>query len=252
MITTRRSFLKRASATALGLAAAADPLQPASMAAAATPKRSRSRLQGAGVRVPVRRQRRQQHGHSATATPITRVRHGPRRAGASRAPARGHPPHAGQHGRPHLRLHPAMTGLRDLFSSGKAAVVANMGPLLQPSTQAAVGRRHHASAGQPLLAQRPAGAVADRTVDSAGAPAGAAGSATCLPVRTPTGSRRASRRPAAHVSRRSDGHRSVSPSGDFGFDFYESAPPPIQCGVALREILAPARAHLFEQAWVDS
>lgn len=32
-------------------------------------------------------------------------------------------------------LHPGMTGVRDLFESGRAAVVANLGPLIQPTTR---------------------------------------------------------------------------------------------------------------------
>src|SRR5262245_12770457 len=32
-------------------------------------------------------------------------------------------------------LHPGMAGLRDLFETGRAAVVANLGPLLQPITR---------------------------------------------------------------------------------------------------------------------
>lgn len=33
-------------------------------------------------------------------------------------------------------LHPAMTGLQSLFNTGKAAVVANVGPLIEPTTKA--------------------------------------------------------------------------------------------------------------------
>jgi len=32
-------------------------------------------------------------------------------------------------------LHPGMTGIRDLFEGGRAAVVANLGPLIQPTTR---------------------------------------------------------------------------------------------------------------------
>jgi uncharacterized protein (DUF1501 family) len=32
-------------------------------------------------------------------------------------------------------LHPLMTGIRDLFEAGRAAVVANLGPLIQPTTR---------------------------------------------------------------------------------------------------------------------
>ena len=39
-------------------------------------------------------------------------------------------------GDPTYGMHPSMTGLRDLFQAGRAAVVANVGPLVRPTTKA--------------------------------------------------------------------------------------------------------------------
>jgi uncharacterized protein (DUF1501 family) len=39
-------------------------------------------------------------------------------------------------GDPTYGMHPSMTGLRDLFQTGRAAVLANIGPLLRPTTKA--------------------------------------------------------------------------------------------------------------------
>ena len=39
-------------------------------------------------------------------------------------------------GDPTYGMHPSMTGLRDLFQTGRAAVLANVGPLLRPTTKA--------------------------------------------------------------------------------------------------------------------
>ena len=52
-------------------------------------------------------------------------------------------------------------GFQGLFNQGKAAVMANVGPLLAPTTRADFQARRVPDARRPLLAQRPAGAVAE-------------------------------------------------------------------------------------------
>ncbi len=74
-------------------------------------------------------------------------------------------------------LHPALKELHPLFASGQLALLANVGTLTQPHDPGAVRVRR--APGEPLLALRPAEAVADLAVGRAvRAPAGAAASRT--------------------------------------------------------------------------
>ena len=57
-------------------------------------------------------------------------------------------------------MHPSMAGVRDLFESARCAVMANVGPLIAPTTKAQYQARVRAAAAAALLAQRPAGPVA--------------------------------------------------------------------------------------------
>jgi uncharacterized protein (DUF1501 family) len=151
-------------------------------------------------------------------------------------------------------LHPAMTRLAALFGSGSAAVVANVGPLVQPVTKA----------------QWDAGSVpvppnlfshADQqsqwqigTVDSAVRtgwggrlvdlyyPQNTTGIASCIST--------AGR--STFLNGQTATGFSISANGRFGFDFYESDTATDPVSVAFREILTTARAHLFEQAFVDT
>ena len=57
-------------------------------------------------------------------------------------------------------VHPSMQGLQALFEQGSAAFVANVGPLIVPTTKAQYTAKSRAAAAATVLAQRPAGSVA--------------------------------------------------------------------------------------------
>lgn len=151
-------------------------------------------------------------------------------------------------------LHPAMPGLQALFGQGKAAVVANVGPLAVPTTKAQWNAR---SVPIPDNLQSHADQQAQwqtAIVDEA--------------PRSGWGGRMIERLLAAEQPNRGYGVLSVSggnqwqnsdrtlaayklsASGNFGFDFYEpGATDPVSLAVA--ETLAESRSHLLEQAWTD-
>ena len=94
-------------------------------------------LQGAGLRVPVRRQRRQQHGHSdrhRRLRPVRRrapggIRHQPRAGIAAADPA-------GQSRHRRSGCIPRSPSCRRCSTRTSMAILANVGTLLQPTTQA--------------------------------------------------------------------------------------------------------------------
>ena len=256
MIKTRRSFLKRASATALGLAASGGiPFNLATMAAAATrqtlPVADYKALvcvflfggnDGNNMVIPygVADHATYAKGRGALAIPLDQL-----------AATRLAPNNTG--GR-EFALHPAMTRLATLFGSGNAAVVANVGPLVQPVTKLEWDNGTRPVPPNLFSHSDQQSQWQVGTVDSAvrtgwggrlvdlfqnqnttkiASCISTAGRSTFLGGQTVTGF-------------------SISASGNFGFDFYESDTATDPVGVAFREILTQPRAHLFEQAFVDT
>ena len=150
-------------------------------------------------------------------------------------------------------LHPAMTGVQQLFGQGKAAVVANVGPLLVPTTRA-----QFRSGSVPLPANlfshsdqqsQWQTAISDGTGRTGWAgrlgdlvQAGNANrGATCISL---AGNN------LWEVGAAQTAYK-VSPSGNLGFDFYRAGGgDPLSAGVT--ELLAGKRAHVFEQAWLGT
>ena len=84
-------------------------------------------------------------------------------------------------------LHPTMQGVADLFESSRCAVVANVGPLIAPTTKAQYQAGSVAAAAAALLAQRPAGPVAQPArQERHRSPAGPGASPTCSRARCPS------------------------------------------------------------------
>lgn len=256
MIKTRRSFLRRASAAALGLAASGGiPFNLATMAAAATRKTSLvsdykavvcvflfGGNDGNNMVIPYGVADHATYASGRGALTIPRDQLGATRLAPTNTGGR------------EFALHPSMTRLATLFGSGKVAVVANVGPLVQPIT-----KLEWDSGTKPVppnlfshsdqTSQWQIG-----TVDSA--------------VRTGWGGRLVdlfyNQNTAKIASCISTAGRStflggqtaagfsISASGKFGFDFYESDTATDPVSVAFREILTTPRAHLFEQAFVDT
>ena len=151
-------------------------------------------------------------------------------------------------------LHPAMPELQTLFNNGKAAAIANVGPLITPTTKAQYSARSvplplnlfshsdQQAQWQSAIYNSPGrsgwgGRLMERLVTPGSANRGYA----CLSV--------------AGGNLWESGDQSlvaykVSSSGDFGFDFYDPAgTDPLS--VAITQTLAESRPHLMQQAWLD-
>lgn len=157
-------------------------------------------------------------------------------------------------------LHPAMTGVAQLFTAGRAAFVANAGPLMVPTTKAQWSARSvplpealfshsdqqdawqsaiydaHNDASPGAGRTGWGGRMMERLVPEASANRGYA----CLSL--------------AGGNLWQTGDRSLlayklSASGNFGFDFFDSqGTDPLS--VAITQTLADQRSHLFHQAWL--
>jgi len=151
-------------------------------------------------------------------------------------------------------LHPAMAGMQGLVNSGKAAIVANVGPLMVPTTKAQWDARSvplplnlfshsdQQSAWQSAIVDQPARngwggrllerALADGQVNRGyGAVSVSGGNIWEAGDRSLTAYR-------------------VSSSGRFGFDFYDPAGTDPMSS-AITSMLAERRADPFEQTWLN-
>jgi uncharacterized protein (DUF1501 family) len=151
-------------------------------------------------------------------------------------------------------LHPAMSGVQGLFAQGKAAMVANVGPLAVPTTKAQWNARS-----VPLP---------DNLFSHSDQQAQWQSAIVDAPPRNGWGGRMMERQLAADAVNRGYGVLSVaggnvwetgdatlaaykvSSSGNFGFDFYKPAgTDPLSA--AISQTLAEPRGHLLEKAWTD-
>jgi uncharacterized protein (DUF1501 family) len=155
-------------------------------------------------------------------------------------------------------MHPSMAGLAGLFNgangtTGKAAIVANSGPLMVPTSKAQWSARSvpvpdnlfshsdQQSQWQSAIYERPTngwgGRLAERLVDDTTLHRG-------YSVLSVTGGN------LWETGDRTLSAYKVSASGRFGFDFYkpENTDP---LSLAIRETIAETHQHLFEQGFVD-
>ncbi|MBW8845675.1 MAG: DUF1501 domain-containing protein [Burkholderiales bacterium] len=156
-----------------------------------------------------------------------------------------------------LALHPAFTGLQGLINSAQASVVANIGPLLQPTTKAQYDA-HSVPLPYNLFSHSDQqGAWQSGVVEA--------------PPRNGWGGRLLERALAEGQTNRGyaalslsggniweAGDKSLTPyrvssSGRFGFDFYDpnarAGSDPLSAAIAAT--LAEARSHPFEQTWLN-
>jgi uncharacterized protein (DUF1501 family) len=152
-------------------------------------------------------------------------------------------------------LHPAMTGLQKLFQNGKAAAVANVGPLAVPTTKVQFDSR---SVQLPpnLFSHSDQQAQWQSSISDGGITrTGWAGRLGDL-LQSSNANRGATLISLAGNNLWENGNSlssyKVSPSGNFGFDFYkpDSASDPLSISVG--EILNAQRNHLFEKEWVKT
>jgi uncharacterized protein (DUF1501 family) len=154
-------------------------------------------------------------------------------------------------------LHGSMGALASLFATGQAAAIANVGPLVQPTTRALW--QSESAASPPNLfshsdqqTQWQSGAAetgsrlgwGGRVADQIAALNGVQNIATAIAVNG-----RSFFQQGANVT-----PFSVSPSGNFGFDAYDAtattaATNPLS--VAFGEMIDVPRTHLFDAAWND-
>jgi uncharacterized protein (DUF1501 family) len=151
-------------------------------------------------------------------------------------------------------LHPAMAGIQGLFNQGKAALIANVGPLAVPTTKAQWDARS-----VPLP---------DNLFSHSDQQAQWQSALVDQPSRNGWGGRMMERQLSTSIANRGYGVLSVagsnlwetgdanlaaykvSASGNFGFDFYNaSGSDPLS--VAISQTLAEQRPHLLEGAWTD-
>ncbi|NRF67918.1 DUF1501 domain-containing protein [Aquincola sp. S2] len=151
-------------------------------------------------------------------------------------------------------LHPAMAPMKPLFDAGQAALVANVGPLMAPTTKQQMQSRSvplpinlyshsdQQAAWQSALVDAPArngwgGRLLERLVASGTQNRGYCAVSVAGGNLWETGDRGLS-------------PYRVSSSGDFGFDFYDPAGTDA-LSVAINGVLGEARSDPFEQTWLN-
>jgi len=156
-----------------------------------------------------------------------------------------------------LALHPAFTGLQGLVNAGQGSVIANIGPLLQPTTKAQWEARSVPLPYNLFSHSDQQGAWQSGVVEA--------------PPRNGWGGRLLERAVAEGQANRGyaaislsggniweAGDKSLTPyrvsaSGRFGFDFYnpnaKAGSDPLSAAVAAT--LAETRSHPFEQTWLN-
>jgi uncharacterized protein (DUF1501 family) len=151
-------------------------------------------------------------------------------------------------------IHPAMAGMQQLINSGSAAVVANVGPLMVPTTKAQWNARSVPLPDNLFSHSDQQGAWQSAIVDA--------------PARNGWGGRLLERLVGDGASNRGysaisvsggnvwqAGDRSLTPyrvssSGEFGFDFYQpNGTDPLS--VAITALLREQRTDPLEQTWLN-
>ncbi len=151
-------------------------------------------------------------------------------------------------------VHPAMTGFQGLFNQGKAAVVANAGPLLAPTTRADFQARRVAIPSD-LYSHSDQQAQWQSSI-SDGAPRSGWGGRLGDLLKTANGTNQSSTLISVSGNNLFEvgttiSSFKVSPGNRFGFDFYKGAAStdPLSKGIA--SLLSLPSVNLFEGAWKD-
>lgn len=152
-------------------------------------------------------------------------------------------------------FHPALGGVQGLFAAGKAAVVANVGPLLAPTTAA-----QYAARAVPLPVN---------LFSHSDQQAGWQSAVSDGPARNGWAGRMLERLVAADLNNRGYSAISlaggnlwetgdstltayrVSPSGNFGFDFYDPANTTDPLSAAITDLLGASAPDAFGQTWLS-
>ena len=151
-------------------------------------------------------------------------------------------------------LHPAMAGLQTLFNQGKAAVVANVGPLLAPTTRADFQARRVPV--PPDLYSHSDQQAQWQSSISDGSPRSGWGGRIGDLVKSANGTNQGSTliSVAGNNLFGVGGTLSsfkVSPGNSFGLDFYRGAESTDPVSRAITALLSTPSGNLFEGAWND-
>jgi uncharacterized protein (DUF1501 family) len=153
-------------------------------------------------------------------------------------------------------LHPQLAGIRELWSRGKAAAVANVGPLLEPLNLAQYKagsaripnnlfshsdqqQQWHTASADGSLRTGWGGRVADMVMS-------ANGTAQALTTALAVGGR------STFQTGVTASPFTLSPSGRFGFDVYKKSEPENPINQAFAKLIEQKRDHLFEAAWLET
>jgi uncharacterized protein (DUF1501 family) len=152
-------------------------------------------------------------------------------------------------------LHPSMGALAAMFGQGKAAAVANVGPLLAPVTRVQFVNGSvplpsnlfsHSDQQQQWQTSSPDGSLrtgwGGRLADLVVGNNAAASIATSISL---------AGRNTFQVAGQVIGFQ-VSASGRFGYDFYDASDASDPVGRAFGRMLGQSRTNLFESAWVET
>ena len=150
-------------------------------------------------------------------------------------------------------LHPAMTGMQNLFKTGKAAFVTNVGPLAAPVTKAQWDARSVALPPN-LFSHSDQQSQWQSAISEGVGRTGWAGRLADL-LQSSNSNRSATMISLAGNNLWENGTTlssyKVAPSGKLGFDFYKPGTND-PFSISLSEMLSSNRSNLFEQAWVGA
>ncbi len=150
-----------------------------------------------------------------------------------------------------LGLHPAMTGLQKIMGQGKAAFLANVGPVAVPTTKTQYDAR---SVPLPPNLFSHSDQQSQWQTSTLDGPKIGWGGRTADLMQSLNGNRAASTISLSGNSTWGNGviaqAYKVSPSGKFGFDFFKPSSGSDPIAVAVNEMLSANRTHLFEREWV--
>lgn len=150
-----------------------------------------------------------------------------------------------------LGLHPSMAGLQRVFTNGKAAVLANVGPLAVPTSKLQWDSRSVPL--PPNLFSHSDQQVQWQTSIAEGPRTGWGGRLADL-MQTMNTNRTASSISLAGNTTWGNGPSlqayKVSPGGKFGFDFFKPSSGSDPVSVAMNEIVQSQRTHLMEREWI--
>ena len=151
-------------------------------------------------------------------------------------------------------LHPRMGQLAAIVNQGKAAALANVGPLSAPLTRAQY-RNQSAPIPPNLFSHSDQQFQWQTSITDSPIRTGWGGRLLDLYLaqnQTPVASALSLTGRSTFLNGAQASGFSVSSSGNFGLDFYESDTATDPMSVAFRKILTVQRPHLFEAAWLDT